>query len=413
MIRLRIETGDAEFVRAFRQSPVVIGHDEECDLALPAELGVARFHCRLACDGGGYRVEHLGSPSPTLRNGRPCVQEEVEKGDVIEIGGTRIHVLSMRRDEPTSPLFQQCRACGSRFAARMDGCPVCKAPRGPLRRSRKIHAKVFPGFRLIRKIGSGGMGIVFEAEDLRNDRRVALKVLRPHLSRDPAYLARFVEEVRVLSSLHDDRIVQVFERGLEDSLVFLTMELVDGPSARDAIRTWGYLPWDEAARIAWSAARALNAAYQQAGVVHGDVKPGNFLLTRGGRVKLCDFGLARVDLRGGPSRDRGRENERRGTAAYAAPERFKEEPASVKSDIYSLGVSLFQMATGDLPFSGGSVAELREAHRFRPVPLLKSRVPGVNPALQMLLEKMMAKSPGDRHRDYPELISDLSLLVEI
>jgi serine/threonine-protein kinase len=256
------------------------------------------------------------------------------------------------------------------------------------------------------------MGIVFEAEDMAHDRLVALKVLRPHLSRDATYLVRFVEEIRVLSSLKHDAIVEVYGRGREGNLVYLTMELVDGPSARDAIRNHGHLPWREVARITWSAARALNAAHQQAGVVHGDVKPGNFLLTKGGRIKLCDFGLARVDLKERPSKDRAQENERRGTAAYAAPERFLDQPATVSSDIYSLGVSMFQMATGELPYLEASVAALRIAHMDRAVPLLRSRIDGINPAMQMLLERMMAKSDQDRFENYPSLISDLSLLVE-
>ena len=305
-----------------------------------------------------------------------------------------------------------CYQCGRTYSARQDLCPECGTASRVKGRARSLRADSLPGFRLQRKIGSGGMGVVFLATDLAHDRTVAVKVLRPHLSRDTSYLVRFVEEVRVLSSLKHDSIVEVYGRGREGNLVYLTMEYVDGPSARDAVRDQGHLPWREVARITWGAAMGLNVAHQQAGVVHGDVKPGNFLLTRGGRVKLCDFGLARVDLKGRPSKDRAAENERRGTAAYAAPERFLATPATIQGDIYSLGVSLFQMATGELPFEDRSVVALKDAHLNRAIPLLRSRKEGINPALQMLLERMMAKDPKQRYASYPALISDLSLLVE-
>ena len=164
-------------------------------------------------------------------------------------------------------------------------------------------------------------------------------------------------------------------------------------------------------RIAWGATKALNVAYQQAGVVHGDVKPGNFLL-KSGSVKLCDFGLAQVDLKRQASGNLAAEEERRGTAAYAAPERFLDGGRpTTHSDMYSLGVSLFQMATGRLPFRGSSVASFREGHARMPVPSMAAIREDVSPALQLFIERLMAKSPGDRFPDYPAMLSDMSLLV--
>lgn len=322
-----------------------------------------------------------------------------------------MRIESIRDDEPTEELVHPCLHCGHLFSARENRCPRCGTEVRRRGRSRAIGTLAFPGYRLIRKIGSGGMGIVFEAHDLEQDRAVALKVLRPHLARNANYLVRFIEEIRMLTSLQHDGIVQVYGRGREEDLHYLVMELVKGPSARESMRENGFLPWRDAARIAWGAAKGLNAAHQQAGVVHGDVKPGNFLLINGA-VKLCDFGLAQVDLKRQPLNNRAAEEERRGTAAYAAPERFRDGGRpTILSDMYSLGVSVFQMATGQLPFRGGSVAAFREGHGQLPVPRMEAIRSDISPGLQILVDRLMAKAPEDRYADYPAMLSDLSLLV--
>lgn len=412
MIRLRVQSDDGEVHRTFRGGTVVVGRSKKCDLSLPDAKGVSRFHCRLSLRDGACVVEDLGSRNGTALNGSPVAGEaRVEEGDVLVTGAMEMRVDSISIDEPTEELVHPCLHCGHLFSARKDQCPRCNTAVRRRGKSRALGSLAFPGYRLVRKIGSGGMGIVFEAQDVANDRKVALKVLRPHLARNANYLVRFVEEIRLLTSLEHDGIVRVYGRGREDDLHYLVMELVDGPSAREAMRAKGFLPWQDAVRIAWGATKALNAAYQQAGIVHGDVKPGNFLLINGG-VKLCDFGLAQVDLKLQPSKNRALEDERRGTAAYAAPERFHEGGhPTIHSDMYSLGVSVYQMATGHLPFRGGSVAAFREGHAQLPVPDMAEVREGVSPGVQLLVERLMSKSPSDRYPDYPAMLSDLSLLV--
>ena len=412
MIQVRITSGKRSAVRTIRVSPVTVGSAEDCDLSLPGSPGVADLHCRFVVDGGQCRVELLSEESELLINGQSMSSSLISSGDVLVVGGFELEVLTIRADEPTAELETTCPSCAAVFSSRRNTCPLCQAEVIVSAQSHSIGALTFPGYRIIRRIGAGGMGIVFEAEDLKENRSVALKVLRPHLSRDTAYLAQFVEEVRMLTSLRHPGIVQVYGHGSEAGLVYLTMELVAGPSARDRMRESGRLPWSQAVRVAWGAAQALNAAHQQAGVVHGDVKPANFLLSPSGQVKLCDFGLARVDLIRKASSDRAQEVERRGTAAYAAPERFKSMPSSTLGDIYSLGVSLFQMVTGSLPYAGETVSDFRRGHLQRAMPLVSSRASNANPAIQMLLERMMAKNPEDRHSGYPELIDDLALLLE-
>lgn len=412
MIRLRLHTDDGEVHRTFRGTTVVVGRSKKSDLSLPDAKGLSRFHFRLTMRDGGCFVEDLGSRNGTSLNGAPITEESpVGEGDILVAAATELRLEAVRDDEPTEELVHPCLHCGHLFSARDERCPRCETEVRRRGRSRAIGMLAFPGYRLIRKIGSGGMGIVFEAHDLEHDRLVALKVLRPHLARNANYLVRFIEEIRMLTSLQHDGIVRVYGRGREDDLHYLVMELVNGPSARESMREKGFFEWPAAARIAWGASKALNAAYQQAGVVHGDVKPGNFLLFNGA-VKLCDFGLAQVDLKRQPSKNRAVEDERRGTAAYAAPERFREgEHPTIHSDMYSLGVSVFQMTTGQLPFRGGSVSALRAGHAGMPVPRMEELREGISEGLQILVDRLLAKLPAQRYPDYPALLADLSLLV--
>jgi serine/threonine protein kinase len=411
MIRLRIEGEEPEF-RTFRKGPVVIGRDPGCDLALPDVRGLSRHHCRLSFEGGGCAVEDLGSRNKTVLNGEPVGHAPLRPGDRLQLGQLHLRVEAFSaEEEQTEAMLQRCLHCGQDYARRLDACPHCRTP-ARQGRSRTIGAHTFRGYRLIRRLGSGGMGIVFEAEDLVGPLgRVALKVLRPHLAHDRSYLVRFVEEIRALTSLRHDAIVAVHGHGQEGDLSYLIMEYVPGSSARDAmIAAGGRLPWRRAVEVAQGAARGLLAAYEQAGIIHGDVKPGNFLLPPG-KVKLCDFGLARRKFdRQAESSDDASEAERRGTAAYAAPERF-QGPPTLAADVYALGVALFQMVTGHLPFRFRRVAELRRAHEEEPLPSIFSDAPDALPALQPLIERMMAKEARARHRDHHALLNDLATIL--
>lgn len=413
MIRLAIGEGDEVVHRTFREPSITIGRSDKCDLTLSEARGLSRFHCRLTVAGQNLaRLEDLGSRNGTLVNGHVMLDGELRAGDRLECGSLTCVVEAINDEEPTEELVKPCLHCGHVFSAGRSACPRCGASAAPEGRGRRITEDAFPGYRVLRKIGTGGMGVVFEAEDIEHQRPVALKVLRPHLARDLEFVAQFIEEVRLLTALRHPGIVQVHGRGHTGALHYVAMEFVEGSSVRTALRERGRLAPETASRIALEAARALNVAHQQAGVIHGDVKPGNMLLHVSGRMKLCDFGLARVEQRTRARREEPALSDRRGTAAYAAPERFgRGGQPSLASDAYALGISLFQMLTGRLPFAAGSAAELARAHRDAPVPDLAEFGIEGHRALQMMLRRLLNKKPERRMEDWPSLIADLGLLV--
>ena len=209
-------------------------------------------------------------------------------------------------------------------------------------------AAAFPQWEVIELIGQGGMGFVYKVRQPSLDRLVALKILSPELGRDPAFSERFAREARTLGKLHHPNIVTVFEHGEKDGLFYLLMEYVDGVNLRQAMQAGRFTP-EQALAIVPGICDALQAAHAE-GVWHRDIKPENILLDRDGRVKIADFGIARI--LGDPQCNftLTRTGGQLGSAAYMAPEQH-EKPHSVdhRADIYSLGVVIYEMLTGELP----------------------------------------------------------------
>ncbi len=209
-------------------------------------------------------------------------------------------------------------------------------------------AAAFPKLEILGTIGQGGMGFVYKARQPDLDRVVALKILAPELGRDPAFAERFAREARTLAKLHHPNIVTVFEHGESGGFFYLLMEYVDGVNLRQAMRAGRFTP-EQALAIVPGICDALQAAHAQ-GIWHRDIKPENILLDREGRVKIADFGIARIV--GDPLRDftLTLTGNALGSAAYMAPEQH-ERPHDVdhRADIYSLGVVIYEMLTGELP----------------------------------------------------------------
>jgi Tol biopolymer transport system component len=257
-------------------------------------------------------------------------------------------------------------------------------------------------FRISDPLGGGGMGVVYQAEDTRLGRAVALKFLAPELLRDPGAKARFLTEARAASALDHPNLCTILEVGeSEDGLLFLAMPCYDGESL-DRLIAHGPLPVDQALTIAAQIASGLAKAHQN-GIVHRDIKPGNLFVTRDGVVKILDFGIAKLTGEAGPTRF----GTVLGTPAYMAPEQTRGEAVDARADIWSLGVVLYEMLAGRRPFAGGSgFAVVHAVLHSVPEPLSRLR-PEVPAELERIVSRMLAKDPGQRYANAAEVLSEM------
>jgi len=255
-----------------------------------------------------------------------------------------------------------------------------------------VEADVILGqrYRLTRRIALGGMGSVWEAEDQLLDRRVAVKVLSEGLAEDEQAAERFRREARAAAGLSHPNVAAVLDYGEEDGTQFMVMELLHGETLAERLRN-GPLAPDEAARIAAAVAEALDEAHR-AGIVHRDVKPGNVMLTARGEVKVMDFGIAAAGYQSRLT-DSG---VTMGTATYLSPEQAAGGTATPASDVYALGVVLYEMLSGAPPFRGDNPVAVAAAHVQQQPPPLAEAAPGVPPMLVALCERAMSKDPEAR-----------------
>lgn len=252
------------------------------------------------------------------------------------------------------------------------------------------------------------MAQVYRARDRLLDRPVALKVLFPELSVDRAFVERFRREAQAAANLSHPNIVPVFDWGEDGGTYFIVMEFVDGHPLSALLRNGGPLPADRAADIASHVASALAYAHRH-GVVHRDVKPGNVLITNDGLVKVTDFGIARAINTEESLTQTGAVM---GTAAYFSPEQAEGIGVDYRSDIYSLGVVLFEMVTGRPPYLGETPVAVASKHVRDLPPLPRDLNPSVPVALQLVIMKAMEKSPDTRYATADDMRSDLSRFLE-
>ena len=247
-------------------------------------------------------------------------------------------------------------------------------------------------YELEELVGTGGMSSVYRAHDVMLERKVALKVLHPHFGDDPEYVERFSREARAVAQLSHPHIVTVIDRGESDGRRYIVFEYVDGDNLKQTLERTGPLPIPRALRIAAEIADGLEFAHEQ-GLVHRDVKPQNILLTPEGDAKVTDFGIARsLDVEHGVTQT----GTVLGTGSYLSPEQASGGPVTPATDVYSLGVVLYELLTGEVPFTGGSVVEvaMRHVHQ-RPPDLLRKR-PDASLRLAAAVDRALAKDPEDR-----------------
>ncbi len=263
-------------------------------------------------------------------------------------------------------------------------------------------------YRIISEIGRGGMGVVYKAEEESLNRFVAVKVLGEHLTQDATYVTRFQREAQAAARLNHPNIVQIYFIGEDNGRHYFAMEFVEGQSLQEILRTRDHLPADEAARLMLQAASGLGVAHA-AGIIHRDIKPANLMVTKDGQLKITDFGLARPTEAATRLTATGM---LMGTPAYLAPEQCLDQTIDQRADIFSLGVTFFEMLTGRRPFEANSPVALLKVIADAAPPDLTLVSPSPDNPLRRILERMLAKDPAARYQSCSQLISDLSRWLE-
>ncbi|MEZ6051883.1 MAG: serine/threonine-protein kinase [Planctomycetaceae bacterium] len=267
-------------------------------------------------------------------------------------------------------------------------------------------------FRVEEQIGRGGMGAVYRAVDTRLDRVVALKVLSPSQSNDFGSVERFRNEARAAARMDHDNIARVYYVGEDQGLWFIAFEFVHGGNVKELIERRGAINPADAVNYALQIAQALRHT-DAAGVVHRDIKPSNIIITPSGRAKLVDLGLAR---KRGPeaSHDLTVDGTTLGTFDYISPEQAKDpKKVDVRSDIYSLGCTLYHMLTGEPPYPKGTMLQKLLDHQAKGIPDAADKNPRIPQELSAVVRKMMASEPSDRYASPEQLIDDLRLIAHL
>lgn len=276
-------------------------------------------------------------------------------------------------------------------------CPSClhsfTAPKSPYQ-----EGTVIGDFIIGEKIGEGSIGAVFEAEQLSLARTVALKILLSNLA-DNKSVKLFLKEARAAARLSHANLVQGLAAGEENGICYMAMNYIKGETLWERIKRENHIPVDESLHIIQQVAEALFYAWDEAEIIHRDIKPENIMISDEGLVKIADLGLAvyqketnkkTTDVSGSPS--------------YMSPEQFMGEKLDTRSDIYSLGVSLYQMLSGELPFKSDTIEGVAKQHFEDEASSLSNVVPGISKTISTLVKRMMAKHPDDRFKDMESLL---------
>jgi serine/threonine protein kinase len=348
--------------------PYRLGRDGKAEFPL-FDRRASRNHFRVDFSDEGYRVTDLRSKAGTYLNDRKVESALLVPGDRILAGKT---LFAFELDAPPDGLV----------------------------------GRELGGYRILERVGRGGMGTVYRALQLSLERIVALKVLTEDFARDRDFSVLFIREARAAGNLSHPNIVRVYDVNSLDSVLFYAMEFMAHGSVEDLLRREGPLPITRALAIALEAARGLEYADGE-GIVHRDIKPANLMIHEKGQVKIGDLGIAtRSRDKGGSGRARGIS----GSPHYMSPEQALGRDVDTRADIYALGATLHQMLVGAPPFRGKSLKELLYAHLQEQPPDVRLARPSVPEDLARLVQRMLAKEPAARPQ-VVELTRELEALL--
>ncbi len=262
-------------------------------------------------------------------------------------------------------------------------------------------------YHIVKELGKGTMGVVCQAHDPQIDRQVALKILRPDRVASDAFVARFMKEARAIGRLSHPQIVTIYDVGKDHGTIYIAMELLKGQSFDEVIRS-GRLSVQQSVDIARQVAEALDYAHSQ-GIVHRDIKPSNIILTEDNQVKLTDFGIARIeDTAAGHQTQAG---EILGTPVYMSPEQVLGKTVDGRSDLFSLGVILYQMIAARRPFRGNNIAAIFHSITHDSPEPPAAADPFISAELSQLIMKSLAKAPKDRFQTGRQMAEALAALL--
>jgi serine/threonine-protein kinase len=265
-------------------------------------------------------------------------------------------------------------------------------------------------YQLTRQVATGGMASIYEGFDTRLDRKVAVKIMHPHLAQDEQFVERFIREAKAAAALSHPNIVAVQDQGWNQSgtpAVFIVMELVEGHTLREYLNEQGRLSYRDGIRFLLPVLSALAAAHKQ-GIVHRDIKPENILVSKEGRIKIADFGLAKGPLLG--STMTAESSVILGSVSYLSPEQVQRGVADSRSDVYATGITAFELFTGKKPFDGDAPIQIAYMHVNERVPRVSSVISDFPSDLDDLIYRATAADPDERPRDAAEFHSQLTLV---
>lgn len=267
--------------------------------------------------------------------------------------------------------------------------------------------KINERYEIIKMLGEGGMANVYLAQDTILDRKVAVKVLRGDLATDEKFVRRFQRESLAASSLSHPNIVEMYDVGEDDGNFYIVMEYVDGKTLKQLVRKRGSLTVEEVVDIMLQLTDGLAHAHDSY-IIHRDIKPQNILILDSGLVKITDFGIA-MALN---SSQLTQTNSVMGSVHYLPPEQASGKGSTIKSDIYSLGVLMYELLTGKLPFKGDNAVEIALKHMKEPIPSLKKELDEIPNSIENIIIKATAKNPKNRYNDAREMYQDLKTALD-
>ncbi len=354
---------------------VLIGRKPKEGWAVPWDNHISREHVEIVLEGDRLAVRCLDSAkNPVYFHGKPVTELTVEPGEKFRIGNTNFELA----DANAKP-----------------------KPEKPAKK-----AKMLGKYALVKKLGEGGMGAVFLATDTQLKRQVALKILSKDAAKDTNAIKRFKSEAQAAALLQHKNIITTYEAGEDKGQMFIALEFVDGIDVDKLIKQRGAIDQKRSLDIIKQVTDALRHAYDRK-IVHRDIKPSNLMITKDGTVKLADMGLAR-SMEESVETGITRAGTTVGTVDYMSPEQTRDSrSADIRSDIYSLGCTWYQMLTGGPPFPDGSLTNKLQAHATTPPPNPRDKNEDIPEATVAIIHRMMAKKPDDRYQTPTELMDDL------